>query len=92
MTATTTTAKDIAKWMADELKAQTLLYQETVVYDIIEKFGEEFTKINSNGNPAINADVLKAFNALTGDAVVWVRSERYWRAREEWDEPGRMQP
>ncbi|WP_420816119.1 hypothetical protein [Longimicrobium terrae] len=34
---------------------------------------------------------MKEFHSLTGDAVIWNRAERYWRKREEWDEPGRTQ-
>ena len=86
------TPPQIAEWMYEKLKAEKYLYQEMIVWQIIEEFGESFTTINMNGNPGIHKDVLAAFNKITGNSVVWVRSERYWRAREQYDEPGRSQP
>jgi hypothetical protein len=85
-----TTAKDVAKFMADELELTDYLYQETIVHQIMQKFGVGFTGINANGNPSINKDVLSAFNKLTPDAV-WDRAERLWRARQPYDKPGRQQ-
>lgn len=85
-----TTAKDVAKFMADELERTKFLHQETVVHQIMQKFGRAFTGINANGNPSINKDVLNAFNKLTPDAV-WDRTERLWRARQPYDKPGRQQ-
>jgi hypothetical protein len=86
-----TTPKDVAQWMLEELKRETYLYQNMVVYDIEEKFGEEFTYINDNGNPAIDQRVLKEFRKLTEQTVVWERGERLWRLREDYDDPGRRQ-
>ena len=63
--------------MVAQLRADEMLYQETAVYDIADKFGEEFIYYNANGNAAISKDVLADFRRLTGDSVVWVRSERY---------------
>jgi hypothetical protein len=84
------TAREVAEFMVKELELQTYLYQETVVYRIMETFGEGFTGSNTNGNPCINPDVLKEFNKLTPN-VVWDRSSRYWRIREPYDKPGRQQ-
>ena len=86
-----TTPDDVAQWMLDELKRVKYLYQETVVYDISSKFGEDFTYYSDNGNPAIGKKVLAAFKKLTGDSVIWERGERMWRFREKYDEPGRQQ-
>ncbi len=91
MTAQVTT-EDVAAWMLSELDRQSLLYQEIVVYDIAQRFGDQFTYVNRNGNLAITKNVLDAFRKLSGDDVVWVRRNRYWRRREPEDEPGRMQP
>ncbi|MGX5842799.1 DUF6953 family protein [Mesorhizobium sp. ArgA1] len=46
---------------------------------------------NANGNMAIRPEVLKEFNRLTPNAV-WLRASRYWRPRQEGDQPGRSQP
>ncbi len=85
-----TTPLDVASFMVSELETQTYLYQETVVYQIMERFGDGYTGINANGNPSINPDVLREFNKLTPD-VVWDRRNRLWRKREEHDGPGRQQ-
>ena len=85
------TARDVAKWMLKKLEEVKYLYQEEVVYEISEKFGEEFTYINENGNDAIDRAVLKEFRKLTSDSVIWERGERMWRFREEYDEEGRSQ-
>ena len=67
------------------------LYQDTVVFQVIEKFGEKYTYTNQNGNLAIDKKVLKEFRKLTGDTVIWERGERLWRFREDYDEAGRQQ-
>ena len=85
------TAQEIATWMLKELERANELYQEDVVYEIASQFGNEFAYDNENGNLAIRKDILAAFRKLTGDSVIWVRGERYWRKREAFDEPGRQQ-
>lgn len=84
-------AREVAEWMLKQLDEQVYLYQESVVYDIYAKFGEEFIYYNENGNLAIDRAVLKEFKKLSGDEVVWCRGDRYWRRRELGDEPGRLQ-
>lgn len=78
------TPEDIAQWMVEQVNDHSL-YQTSAAYQIADRFGEEFTYRNENGNRAIDPKVLKAFRALTEDAVVWHRRGRYWRKREEWD-------
>ncbi len=85
------TAEEVAKWMLGQLQAQKYLYQEEVVADIADKFGDEFTYDNQNGNPAISRAVLAEFRKLTEKTVVWERGERCWRLREQFDEKGRGQ-
>ena len=82
-----TTPTEVAHWMFDELKHQNSLYQNVVAFDIATKFGEEFTYINSNGNLAINIDVLEEFRKITSNSVVWVKVERCWRLRQDYDDP-----
>lgn len=84
-------AEDVAKWMLSELEKDQILYQETVVSEIQDKFGDSFVYYNQNGNMAISKEVLSEFRKLTKDRVVWFRGERYWRFREAYDEPGRRQ-
>ena len=84
------TAKDVAKWMAAQLKQRGELAQEDAAAEVEEQFGDEFTYINDNGNTSIDREVLKEFRKLTPQ-VVWDRVERMWRYRDTFDEPGRRQ-
>jgi hypothetical protein len=83
------TAKQVAMWMLEELNRQGKLHLDTVVFEIREKFGSQFTS-DKYGSVAIRIDVLVAFRKLTKDFVVWVREDRYWRMREAHDGPGRL--
>jgi hypothetical protein len=85
------TAKEVAQFMADEFGAHRYLYQETIVFEIISKFGKQFTGPNVNGNLSPRDDVLQEFFSLASDPV-WIRGGRYWRKREDNDDPGRTQP
>jgi hypothetical protein len=85
------TAADVADWMLGELSRQKYLYQETAVYDIEKRFGKTFVYENASGNLAIGKDVLRSFNKLTSDTVIWERGEKLWRKREKYDQPGRLQ-
>jgi hypothetical protein len=82
-------ASDVARWMRDEIHRERELYQEEAAYHIQETFGEDFVYINENGNLAIDKAVLREFRKLTERSVVWVRSERYWRFRESYDDPNK---
>ncbi|MHB8321729.1 MAG: DUF6953 family protein [Acidithiobacillus sp.] len=88
---TTYTPEDVAKWMLEQIKNDGFLFQETAVYAISSKFGEDFTYINNNGNPAIRKDVLASFRKSSGDDIVWQRGEKQWRQRQSYDSPGRNQ-
>lgn len=83
------TAASVAAWMLEELKANDVLYQSETVYDIEEIFGETFVYENDHGNPAITRAVLAEFRRLTESTVVWDRSERAWRWRDQYDSAGR---
>jgi Family of unknown function (DUF6953) len=82
----------VAAWMLGELRRQGVLHQDEAVGEIEQRFGQAFTYCNANGNPGISRTVLAIFRKLSGDDVVWTRSERCWRPREAWDLPGREQP
>ena len=83
-------ATQVAVWMLKELKLRGKLRQDTLVYEIAEKFGSQFT-YEKNGNLAIRIDVLAAFRKLTRDSVVWVQEDCYWRMRDPHDSPRRQQ-
>ena len=82
------TVSEVAEWMKAEFESGEMLYQNSAVYEIEERFGEEFVYYNENGNPAINRKVLAEFRKITPDAV-WSKQGRYWRRREDYDEEGR---
>jgi hypothetical protein len=84
-------AQKVAEWMLKELKRLGNLHQDTIVFEIAEKFGSQFTYDKKDGNLAIRIDILTAFRELTKDSVVWVQEDRYWRMRTPYDEPGRHQ-
>jgi hypothetical protein len=82
------TAK-VAEWMLKELKRRGKLHRDTVVYEIADKFGSQFT-YDKNGNRAIRIDVLLAFRKLTKHSVVWIQEDSYWRMREPHDGSARL--
>ena len=78
----------IAAWMVDEFKRQGgVLYQSDAAAKIEELFGEQLFRLEGGIDPK----VLKAFQKLTGNSVVWINGERYWRRRRRGDKPGRLQ-
>ncbi|RJO63104.1 MAG: hypothetical protein C4542_00615 [Dehalococcoidia bacterium] len=81
--------KNVAIFMLQELNRVNYLYQETVVWQIKEKFDDRYVYDNQNGNLAISKDVLREFRLLTGDNVVWERGSRLWRKRASYDMPGK---
>lgn len=85
------TEKDIAEWMMKELERDSNLVQEIAVHKIKEKFGEKYTYLNDNGNPAIDKKVLREFKKLGEESVVWDRYALMWRFRTEHDFSGRQQ-
>lgn len=82
---------EIAEWMVQEIRESGELYQEVAVDEIEKLFGSERLYDNGNGNQAISKNVLASFRELTKDEVIWVRGELFWRKREDFDEPGRLQ-
>jgi len=81
-------AARVAEWMLNELKRQGKLHQDTVVYEIVERFGSQFTYDDEDGNLAVRIDVLTAFRKLAKDSVVWVAEDCYWRMRDPHDGSG----
>ena len=78
--------KDVAEFMKSELEKKREIFQEDIVYQIKRRFGDEFVYINQNGNLALSKKVLAEFRKITPD-LVWVRSDRYWRFRQDYDDP-----
>ena len=65
--------------MINEILEKGYVYQEYLVHDIQEKFGDDFVYINENGNLAISKKVLNEFKKLKEqNNIEWDRSERSW--------------
>jgi hypothetical protein len=64
--------------MVDEIKAERVGYQETLVHEIENRFGSEWVYANEAGNPAISRKVLTQFKKLHAGSIEWDRGERAW--------------
>lgn len=74
--------QEVAEWMIKQMGDSHWLYQETVVWKMKQKWGDEYVYLNENGNYAISKQVLKAFRKMTEDRLIWERGERAWRPRK----------
>lgn len=83
------TATDAAAWMKEEVERTDYLDQKRAAWHVRDHFGERFTIINRNGNPAIAPEVLEEFLKVTKETVVWSKRRRYWRKRKLGDAAGR---
>lgn len=82
-------AKEVSQWMRSKLDLEGCLYQDDVV-DYLVKFNiNSLLRENSDGNLALERQLLNEFRKLTQDEVVWVKPNMYWRFRVREDEPGR---
>lgn len=80
-----TTAPAIGKWLHETIRdnAPRRSYQSVMVRRIREDFGEEFSYRNHNGNWAIDKTVLKEFNKLRDEHIVWDKSDQSWRVVDD---------
>lgn len=75
--------------MISQLQADNCLYQQDAV-DYLVKIGNELhLKDNADGNQALSSKVINKFRADSGENVVWVKPDKYWRYRVPEDEDGR---
>ena len=71
--------KSVAEFMINEILEKGYVYQEYLVHDIQEKFGEEYVYVNENGNLAISKKVLNEFKKLKDvNGIEWDNRERCW--------------
>jgi len=75
--------------MAAALKESGCLYQQDVVDYLVKEGNEQHLKENTDGNQVLSAKVINRFRIDSGEDVVWVKPERFWRYRVNEDEPGR---
>ena len=81
-----------AHWMVNRMRSSGgFLSHHTVVKHFRETSGSRHVYMAENGAYCIDKDVLRSFDRLTGNAVVWDRAGQYWRNRHPSDSPGRAQ-
>lgn len=75
--------------MMSKLNKDKCLYQQEVVDYLVKGDQELQLKENADGNQALSAKVINKFRVDSGNDVVWVKTDRYWRYRVHEDEDGR---
>ena len=75
----------IAHWLYDKIMEEGDVYHSDAVREIAEKFGEEYTYSNENGNPVIDRKVLGEFRKFKGNNITWDRAELFWHKETETD-------
>jgi hypothetical protein len=80
---------DISAWMVNSLQQDGCLYQQDVVDYLVKQDNEFHLKENADGNLALSTEVINKFRSDSGDDVVWVKPDKYWRSRVNEDEPRR---
>lgn len=75
--------------MMSTLARDGCLYQQDVVDYLVKQNNEQHLKENADGNQALSTRVINKFRVDSGDNVVWVKPEKYWRYRVLEDEEGR---
>ncbi|MBJ9855216.1 ATP-dependent RNA helicase HrpA [Citrobacter freundii] len=65
------------------------LYQQDVVDHLVKSGNEQHLKENADGNQALSTKVINAFRVESGENVVWVKPDKYWRYRVPEDEDSR---
>ncbi|UXD29187.1 DUF6953 family protein [Yersinia enterocolitica] len=71
------------------LKKDGCLYQQNVVDYLVKTDNEQHLKENADGNQVLSTKVINKFRVDSGEDVVWVKPDKYWRYRVAEDEDGR---
>lgn len=71
------------------LKKDGCLYQQDVVDYLVKADNEQHLKENADGNQVLSTKVINKFRVDSGEDVVWVKPDKYWRYRVAEDEDGR---
>ncbi|MGP0970030.1 MULTISPECIES: DUF6953 family protein [Serratia] len=79
----------MTSWMMNRLQQDGCLYQQDVVDHLIKMDNEIHLKENADGNQVLSTKLLNNFRVDSGENVVWVKPDRYWRYRVLEDEEGR---
>lgn len=82
--------QEVASFMAAEFQRRGTLYEDYIVSEIEQRFGDFFLHDTGCGGQLIRKQVLEQFARLTPNAV-WSVGEKCWRVRQPGDKPGRKQ-
>lgn len=82
-------AAEIAQWMLTMFRKTGGLTQRQAVWGIRELFGDTYLTVTPRGRHTLPPAVLKAFQRLDPDGIVWSPRQRAWRPRRPEDPPGR---
>ncbi|MBF4179098.1 ATP-dependent RNA helicase HrpA [Lelliottia nimipressuralis] len=75
--------------MTKVLSTDGCLYQQDVVDYLVKRDNEQHLKENADGNQALSTKLINKFRIDSGENVVWVKPNKYWRYRVPEDEDGR---
>ncbi|EPU3949655.1 DUF6953 family protein [Klebsiella michiganensis] len=79
----------VSDWMMLTLQSDGCLYQQDVVDYLVKEGNEQHLKENADGNQALSTKLINKFRVDSGENVVWVKPDKYWRYRVPEDEEGR---
>ena len=85
------TEDEAAEWMLKFVAEQGFLDQSTAATELAARGGAALADYNAEGYLCISKRVLKKFNTLAPDDIVYERGGKMWRKRQAWDVPGRQQ-
>lgn len=71
------------------MQMENCLYQQDVVDHLVKNGADHLLKENADGNLALSTSVINKFKVDSGQGVVWVKPDKYWRYRVPEDEDGR---
>ena len=71
--------KDVAEFMLKELNKKGTLPQVGLVDMIQEKFGDEFVFKTTHGTLTIDRKVIREFNKIKGEDILWDKDGCCWR-------------
>lgn len=71
------------------LEVDGCLYQQDIVDYLVKLDNEHLLKENADGNLALSTHIINQFRKQSGNDVVWVKPDKYWRFRVNEDEDGR---
>ena len=72
------TVKDVASFMLNEIKKNGSLPQFGLVDIIKEKFGNEFVFETTHKTLTIDRKVIREFNKIKGENIVWDKDRCCW--------------